>query len=377
MAFLDPTANFARTTLSVGITSIATTMTLTSGTPFPDPDVAAYNVIIYNETDYPAVYNDPNVEIVRVTSETAGVYTITRGQEGTSASAHNTVGKTYGVILAPTDKTMDDIEAYLQGKAAADLASATTTDIGAVKGTYVKITGTTTITGLGSATGGTTRIVTFGGILTLTHNVTAIVLPTAANITTAAGDRAIFVSESPGVWLCVSYQRYDGTALATSGGGSFYTQLSKTTLGASAQTLSCSSFSAKENLTVIAKLKITGTVTELAMTFNSDTGSNYSDARFVNGSTAGPANAVSNITIADFPVANTTIFMTMRIMNITGFRKMVYIDYVEGTTSMGQRGQYLGIWHNTSSQITTITLDTGSSTNKMDTGSILQVVGAD
>jgi hypothetical protein len=102
---------------------------------------------------------------------------------------------------------------------ATDEASATTTDLGAIEGNYVSITGTTTITGLGTVAAGVTVTATFAGILTLTHNGTSLILPTAANITTAAGDSAVFVSLGSGNWRCVAYTRADGTALAGSGGG--------------------------------------------------------------------------------------------------------------------------------------------------------------
>lgn len=101
----------------------------------------------------------------------------------------------------------------------ADIASATTTDIGAATGNYVNVTGTTTITGLGTVQAGTRRIVNFTGALTLTHNATSLILPTAANITTAAGDTAVFVSLGSGNWKCVSYDRASGEALVGAGGG--------------------------------------------------------------------------------------------------------------------------------------------------------------
>jgi hypothetical protein len=96
----------------------------------------------------------------------------------------------------------------------ADIASATTTDIGAATGNYVRVTGTTTITGLGTVQAGTRRTVQFAGALTLTHNGTSLILPTGASITTAAGDVAWFVSEGSGNWRCTAYMRADGTALA-------------------------------------------------------------------------------------------------------------------------------------------------------------------
>jgi hypothetical protein len=94
-----------------------------------------------------------------------------------------------------------------------DVASATTTDIGAAASNYIRITGTTTITGLGTIASGVRRKVVFGGILTLTHNATSLILPTGANIATAAGDCAEFESEGSGNWRCTSYQPATGAAV--------------------------------------------------------------------------------------------------------------------------------------------------------------------
>lgn len=94
-----------------------------------------------------------------------------------------------------------------------DIASDTTTDIGAMIGNYGDVTGTTTITGLGTVQAGTSRVVRFTGALILTHNGTSLLLPTAANITTVANDTAEFVSLGSGNWKCLWYQRYDGRPL--------------------------------------------------------------------------------------------------------------------------------------------------------------------
>ncbi len=96
----------------------------------------------------------------------------------------------------------------------ADIASAATTDIGAATGNFVHVTGTTTITALGTIQAGTRRVVVFTGILILTHNATSLILPTGASITTAAGDCAEFESEGSGNWRCTDYQRANGKALA-------------------------------------------------------------------------------------------------------------------------------------------------------------------
>lgn len=100
----------------------------------------------------------------------------------------------------------------------ADIASAGTTNIGAATGNYFDITGTTTITAFDTVQAGTERTARFTGILTLTHNATSLILPSGANITTAAGDVARFVSLGSGNWRCVMYTKADGSALVGGSG---------------------------------------------------------------------------------------------------------------------------------------------------------------
>lgn len=97
-----------------------------------------------------------------------------------------------------------------------DVASASTCDIGAAATDRVRITGTTTITSFGTDADAI-RFVHFAGALTLTHNATSLILPTGANITTAAGDAMIASSDSSGNWRVLSYQKADGTALVAAG----------------------------------------------------------------------------------------------------------------------------------------------------------------
>lgn len=85
----------------------------------------------------------------------------------------------------------------------ADIASATTTNLDTATGNVVDVTGTTTITGI-TLSQGRWRLVRFTGALTLTHG-SSLVLPGAANITTAAGDWAIFVGGASSVVRCVKY----------------------------------------------------------------------------------------------------------------------------------------------------------------------------
>jgi hypothetical protein len=99
------------------------------------------------------------------------------------------------------------------------IVSATTIDLGVTTGNIVDVTGTTTITGLGTAASGITRLVRFTDALILTHNATSLILLSGASITTAAGDIAAFSSLGSGNWHMVFYQRATGYPLAVTAPG--------------------------------------------------------------------------------------------------------------------------------------------------------------
>ena len=101
----------------------------------------------------------------------------------------------------------------LDWAAAVDVASAATVDLGAAASNLVTVTGATAIASLGTAANGVWRLVRFAGAPTLVHGA-ALALPGAANIVTAAGDWALFVSRGGGTWQCVGYDRADGTPIA-------------------------------------------------------------------------------------------------------------------------------------------------------------------
>lgn len=127
----------------------------------------------------------------------------------------------------PTSRSI----ARAYGAKGTDIASASTISIPA-DGNYFDITGTTTITSLGSPSNTVTGwevTFRFAGALTLTHNATSLILPNAgSNITTAANDTATFRYLGSGNWICVNYTQASGpgglristssSANATSGG---------------------------------------------------------------------------------------------------------------------------------------------------------------
>lgn len=96
------------------------------------------------------------------------------------------------------------------------IASATTTDLGSKAAGYLTITGTTTITGLGTVSAGIIKRCVFSGALTLTHNGTSLILPGGANITTVDGDVFFFESLGFGNWKCLLYLPITGGAVTTS-----------------------------------------------------------------------------------------------------------------------------------------------------------------
>jgi hypothetical protein len=107
----------------------------------------------------------------------------------------------------------------------ADIASAATTDIGQQNTSFLRVTGTTTITSFGTSYRGP-RFLTFADAVTLTNSST-LVLPGNANITTAAGDSLIVI---PGAtlgtadkWIVVAYQ--SATVAPSVGGFSFRNRL--------------------------------------------------------------------------------------------------------------------------------------------------------
>ena len=116
--------------------------------------------------------------------------------------------------LDPTNHWYEPIVGGGQGT----LASAATTDLGSVPYNYISVTGTTTITSLGSSAPiGSVKFLSFAASLTLTYNSTSLILPTSASIVTAAGDQAIAVSIGSGNWR-VFYMPISGQPLALASG---------------------------------------------------------------------------------------------------------------------------------------------------------------
>lgn len=135
------------------------------------------------------------------TDAIANTSTVTEQLTGTSASVYATPDSVAGLWQRGTD-----------------IVSASTLSLPSTGGGVFNVTGTTGVTGIGSAQGGRTLRLKFAGALIITHNGTSMILPGAANITTVAGDCADFVNEaaadaSGANWRCFNYQRASGSPI--------------------------------------------------------------------------------------------------------------------------------------------------------------------
>ncbi len=129
--------------------------------------------------------------------------TISRG--GTEAASVSRARTKLGLAIG------SDVQ--IQEAKGADIASAATTDLSTLTGNFADVTGTDTITSFGTVAAGTKVTLQYDGILILTHHATSLILPGGANITTAAGDVATFISLGSGNWLCTNYMRAAGTEI--------------------------------------------------------------------------------------------------------------------------------------------------------------------
>jgi len=102
-----------------------------------------------------------------------------------------------------------------------DIASATSLTLGK-DGNQFDVTGTTTITSIATQGIGSHVTLHFDGVLTFTHHSTDLILPGAANITTAAGDIAVMYEYASADWLCVSYTKASGAAVVVAAGGGLW-----------------------------------------------------------------------------------------------------------------------------------------------------------
>jgi len=185
--------------------------------------------IVYDGTNFQLISSTAAISVTQLTSQldvngqalgdgTRELLTFT--EDGSAVNHWNIENQASGggPILRPAGDD-SNIDAVIESKGTgliqlsdlvrfnvgADVSSATSLPL--VKdGTFVDVTGTTTVTSFASTGIGSMIVVQFDAALVLTHHSTDLILPGAANITTAAGDVGMFYEYASGDYRCVNYQ---------------------------------------------------------------------------------------------------------------------------------------------------------------------------
>lgn len=110
-----------------------------------------------------------------------------------------------GIDSFVTQKDSSRLENVIYENEGSSIAASATVNLANATGNYLHITGTFTgISSFGTVPAGGRFVVVFDGICTLTNSAT-LILPGGSDITTAAGDCAMLVSEGAGNWRMVGF----------------------------------------------------------------------------------------------------------------------------------------------------------------------------
>jgi hypothetical protein len=211
-----------------------------------------------------------------------------------------TAGQTRVLTMADRDMDLRNLHK------GSDVASAGTMALGL--GNFFHITGTTTITDIDftDAYNGRWAILEFDGALTLTHHATTLVLPGAANITTAAGDTCMVMQDSGDNIHVVWYQRK-----ATEPPRSQAWELIESGSVSSAATKDFTNLSAYFALKLIGRAFPATDATTLQLRTSTDNGSTFDagasdyDYQSINGQSTTLTGAVASATSYIVNVTNT------------------------------------------------------------------------
>jgi len=151
--------------------------------------------------------------------------------------------------------------------------------------------------------------------------------------------------------------------------------LGRTILTSEADTIDVSTFTAKDNLLILAHLEDTNGTIHANLQFNSDTGSNYT-ARVQTNGTTDWTNINQTGMRFGAGTSNTRQFIVSRIRNIATQEKLVntHMAYTQDSTLYHE--ETAGKWTNTSNQITSVQVPNGQS-GTFEVGSEVVVFGCD
>jgi len=105
-----------------------------------------------------------------------------------------------------TQKDKSTLENAIYECEGSGLAASASVNLASATGNFLHITGTYNgIASFGNCPAGARFVLVFDGINTLTYNATSLILPGGADITTAANDSCMIISEGSGNWRVVGY----------------------------------------------------------------------------------------------------------------------------------------------------------------------------
>ena len=105
--------NYSTGVLSGTYSSVDKNIYFQSGSTGAMPDLP-FNLTVYNITDYPLVYNDPNVEIIRATGTLNNGYSVIRGYSNTTGSPKDISLKTYVAHQSISSDVFNDHLTYFR-----------------------------------------------------------------------------------------------------------------------------------------------------------------------------------------------------------------------------------------------------------------------
>ena len=152
-------------------------------------------------------------------------------------------------------------------------------------------------------------------------------------------------------------------------------ELDRVTLGSAGADLDTGTFTAKDNLMILAHL-IPSTNMACDLTFNADSGSNYAKRRSNNG---GSDSTSTSDSLVDLRYnSNEDTFIVINIRNIASKEKLCLAHLTTTTSGANSpnRAEVAFKWANTSDQITRVKFNKGSFTNYAS-GSELIILGCD
>ena len=157
----------------------------------------------------------------------------------------------------------------------------------------------------------------------------------------------------------------------------FWTELASTTLTGSADTINSGTFTAKKYLWVQAAFISSGGACEPMLTFNGDTGANYTYRRSVNGS---ESTGTSQTSLQSYGGSNIG-FLNYFFVNVSTKEKLGMLHLVSTGTGVGasnvpDRRELALKWTNTSNQITSLSF-ANVGVGHFGIGSTVKVWGSD